>query len=356
MNHVFKNDIPIALSYNDVLLVPQYSEIDSRSNINLETNLSPLHKLKIPLISINMDTVTGVEMAIAMGKLGGLGILPRFDSEDIQAGKVSKVKKAKVLTAAAVGCKDGFMGRAEKLANAGADIITLDVAHAQLKKAIDATRELKNRFPNLTIISGVIATYEGAKALFEAGADSVRVGVGNGTICTTRIQTGFGVSQITALLEVARAAREFGKTLLADGGTENSGDIVKGLAIGASAIISGSQLAGTDEAPGEIVMVNEEKFKKYNASTSLEEKLKHIGNDSTDKGNSYTKHIEGVEALIRYKGSVADVVERLMAGVRSGFSYCGARNINELWEKAEFIRITHTGLHENGVHNVHQIG
>src|SRR3989338_6171686 len=315
MNHVFKNDIPIALSYNDVLLVPQYSEIDSRSNINLETNLSPLHKLKIPLISINMDTVTGVEMAIAMGKLGGLGILPRFDSEDIQAGKVSKVKKA-----------------------------------------IDATRELKNRFPNLTIISGVIATYEGAKALFEAGADSVRVGVGNGTICTTRIQTGFGVSQITALLEVARAAREFGKTLLADGGTENSGDIVKGLAIGASAIISGSQLAGTDEAPGEIVMVNEEKFKKYNASTSLEEKLKHIGNDSTDKGNSYTKHIEGVEALIRYKGSVADVVERLMAGVRSGFSYCGARNINELWEKAEFIRITHTGLHENGVHNVHQIG
>ena len=356
MNHVFKNDLPIALSYNDVLLAPQYSEIDSRSDINLETKLSPIHKLSIPLISINMDTVTGVEMAIAMGKLGGLGILPRFDSEDIQAEKVSKVKKAKVLTAAAIGCKDGFMERAEKLANAGADIITLDVAHAQLKKAIDATGDLKNRFPNLTIISGVVATYEGAKTLFKAGADSVRVGVGNGSICTTRIQTGFGIPQFTALFEASRAAREFKKTILADGGTENSGDIVKGLAVGASAVISGSQLAGTNEAPGEIVIINKEKFKKYNASTSLEEKLKQIQNGSTDKGNSYTKHIEGVEAFVRYKGSVADVVERLMAGVRSGYSYCGAKNINELWEKAEFIRITHTGLHENGVHNVHQIG
>ncbi|MBI2620639.1 IMP dehydrogenase [candidate division WWE3 bacterium] len=348
-------DVRLGLSYSDVLLIPKFSEIDSRSQVNLETKISPTVRLKIPLISINMDTVTGVEMAIAIGKLGGLGFLPRFDSPEIQAEKVSKVKKGGVIAAAAVGCKDGYLERAEKLAAAGIDILTLDVAHGHMSKSIRATQNLKNRFPNVVLISGVVATYDGAKALFKAGADSVRVGLGAGTICTTRIVTGVGVPQITALIEAAKAAREEKKTILADGGTENSGDIVKGLASGASAVISGSQFAGTDEAPGEIVEINGKKYKKYNGSTSHEEKTSQTRKFSQDKDDSYLKYIEGIGAYVPYKGSIGEVVDKTMAGIRSGFSYCGAKNIEELWEKAEFIQMTPAGIRESGVHNVYTI-
>ncbi|HWA51928.1 MAG TPA: guanosine monophosphate reductase [Patescibacteria group bacterium] len=246
--------IKLGLSYDDVLLIPTYSEIESRSDVDLTTKISPHVTLSLPLISINMTDVTGVEMAIALGKLGGLGFLPRFFSPDEQSDMVSKVKKANVQVGAALGIKEGYLERAEKLAKAGVDILTIDVAHGHMQKTLEVTKDLKNKFgKDIDIISGVIGTYEGAADLFKAGADSARVGVGPGTICITRIQTGVGVPQITGVIEASRAARKFGKTILCDGGTKNSGDVVKGLAAGASAVVIGSQFAGTEEAPGEFV-------------------------------------------------------------------------------------------------------
>lgn len=346
-------DLPIALSFGDVLLAPQYSELDSRSEVDLSTKISEKIKLDIPLISINMDDVTGVDMAIAMGKTGGLGLLPRWDPPDVQAEKVAEVKKAGVLAAAAVGCKESSVERAEKLVAAGADVLTLDVAHGQLKKAIDMTAWMAERFgKEVAIMSGVVGTYEGAKDLFKAGADCVRIGVGPGTICTTRVQTGHGMPQITALFEGARAAREAGKTIVSDGGTENSGDVVKALAAGASAVISGFQLAGSDETPGKVIEIEGKKYKEYNASTSRKEKLNQMQKYKHEKGKTYVVHVEGVDSLVPYRGPVAKVIEGIMAGVRSGFSYSGARTIEELWKKAKFMRITQAGTKENSPHGV----
>lgn len=344
--------IDLALSYDDVLLVPSYSEIGSRSEVDLSTQITSRLKLKLPFISINMNDVTGVDMAITLGKLGGIGFLPRFLSDNDQADMVAKVKKAGVLACAAVGIKDGFIERAQKLVSAGADALTIDVAHGHMKKTIDATRDLKQKFgTKVDIISGVVATYQGAKDLFKAGADSVRVGVGPGTICITRIQTGVGVPQITAVMEASRAAREFKKTVLCDGGTKNTGDIVKGLASGASGVIIGSQFAGTDEAPGKLVVKAGMKFKNYNASTSLTEKEKHV-RKLNGLGKDYTKHIEGIESIVPYKGPVSEIITVMEANVRSGLSYCGAATISELWRKAQFIRVSPMGSKENGAHDV----
>ena len=349
-------NFPLALSFDDVLLQPQFSEINSRSEINLETKISSKLTLQIPLISANMDTITGVKMAIAMGNLGGMGILPRFDSPEIQVEKMTQIVEAGVIGAGSLGIKEGFLETAEKLVQAGATVLTIDVAHGHLKKAVDATKKLAERFgKQITIISGVVGTYEGAADLFKAGADSIMLGVGPGSTCTTRIQTGHGVPQITALLECTKAKKEFGGTILANGGTKNSGDIVKALAAGASAIISGFNLAGTDEAPGEVIELSGKKYKEHNGSTSAKEKMKHLEKYGKGKGSNYVKHVEGVESLVPYKGPVGKVVGGLMAGVRSGLSYSGAINVEELWRKARFMQITSAGMRESGAHDIIQL-
>ena len=347
----YKN-IPLGLSYDDVLLIPQISNVESRSDVDLSTQITPRIKLNIPLISINMTDVTGVEMAIALGKLGGIGFLPRFETPENQAEMVKDVKKQNVVVGAAVGCKEGYLKRAEMLVNAGVDILTLDVAHGGMIQAIEATTKLKRMFgTKCDIISGVIGTYETAYALFKAGADSVRVGVGPGTICITRIQTGVGIPQITGVMEAYRAAKHFNKTVLCDGGTKNSGDIVKGLAAGASSVIIGSQFAGHDETPGQLVLKNGIKYKTYNASTSPAEKNNHT-KKLNGLSKSYRNHIEGVESFVPYKGPLNASVEKWIANIKSGYSYCGAKNINELWQKAKFIRVTPQGVRENGAHDV----
>lgn len=353
MVFVVPNKIPLALAFDDVLLVPHYSEIDSRSDVDLSSVISPNVKLKIPLISTKMDNVTGVEMAVTLGKLGGLGILPRFDSPEKQAQDVSRVSKENVATAAAVGVKDGFIKRAEMLISAGATILDVDVAHGHMLKTLEATKTLKQKFgKKITIMAGIAATYESAVDLYKSGADCLLVGVGGSPICTTRIQTGFGLPTLASLFEVARAAKKFKKTFAPDAGVRNSGDIVKSLAAGASAIVGGFIFAGTDEAPGELIEVNGQKFKRYNGSSSFSEKTKHVELYADDKNKNYTIQIEGVESLVPYKGSVVSVVESLLAGVRSGLSYAGANNIPELWKKAEFIQITQAGIRESNVHDV----
>ena len=343
---------PLALSYDDVLLIPQYSEITSRSDVDLSVKITSKLTLKIPLISANMSDVTGSEMAIAMARLGGLGVIPRFMPAEEEANMVSVVKKENLLVGAAIGIRNGMYARAETLINAGADILFLDVAHGHMLKVIEAVKNFKNKFEKVDLVAGNVATKEAAEALFRAGADSVKVGIGPGSICTTRIETGSGVPQITAILEAAHAAKKYKRSLIADGGVKNSGDIVKGLAAGASVIMAGSLFAGTDEAPGKIVKIEGVTYKNYNASTSLTEKKNHVQKDKDEFEKNYTKQIEGVESLVAYKGPLKPIIEKIISNLRSGFSYSGARNLETLWKKARFIQITAMGRRESEVHDV----
>lgn len=345
--------IKLALSYNDVLLVPRYSKLISRSEVDLSTQIAPDLTLDLPLISINMDTVTGVEMAVAMYNLGAMGFMPRFDTAEIQAEKVAKVVSKGAKTVACIGIKPGTMERAELLLKAGASALTIDIAHAHTSTTLDMVSKLKNKFKKTSLIVGTIATYQGAYDLFKAGADTVRVGVGAGTICTTRIVAGSGVPQITAIMDATRAKNKFkNKFVLADGGAANSGDVVKGLACGASAVIAGSLFAGTDEAPGKIINKNGVMYKEYNGSTSKTEKMKQVAKDKSGKTDKYIVHVEGVEAMVHYKGPVRNIVEDLCAGVRSGYTYSGAKNVKELWKNAQFIQITNAGYRESTAHDV----
>lgn len=346
-------DIQTALSYDDVLLVPQYSTINSRNDISLVTNITKKIALKIPLISANMSDVTGVKMAIALGKLGGLGVIPRFLPAEVQAEEIAEVKKGGVLVGGAVGSRNGIVERAEMLVKADVDILFIDVAHGYMQKNLDATTKLKQMFgKSVGIVSGNSATYEATSALFKAGADCVKVGIGPGSICTTRIETGSGVPQLTAIIDSARSAREHKGFLIADGGIKSSGDVVKGLAGGASAIMAGSIFAGTDEAPGKLIKKDGKKFKIYNASTSLAEKTKHSIFNLTETEKHYVKQIEGIESIVPYKGKLSDLIEKYSANIRSGFSYSGAKDINELWKNAKFVRMTSQGLRESGAHDV----
>lgn len=348
-------EITLALSYGDVLLVPQFSEIYSRNDVSLNTKIAPDIALKIPLIACNMDTVTGVEMAIAVYKLGGMSFIGRFDPGEIQAGKIAKVTKAGGKTIGVLGVKDDYMRRAELLLKAGSLALHLDIAHGHSAHALKVISDCKNKFPHVSMIAGTIATYEGARDLYKAGADSVKVGVGAGSICITRLAAGSGVPQITAIMEAARAKKEFrNKYIIADAGASTSGDMVKALAAGADAYEGGSWAAGTDEAPGNLIEQDGIYYKEYNGSTSQTEKRKQLDKDGEGKKPTYKLHVEGVEGMVKYKGPIKDVIESLCAGIRSGFSYSGARTIEELWEKAQFIQITSSGMVESKPHDIIQ--
>lgn len=339
-------DFPLALSYDDVLLTPQYSQLKSRSEVDLSIQLTPNIKLNIPIISANMNTVTDVPMCISLASLGGIGILPRFDSISNQCSRVSQVVSKKLLVGAAIGVKDDFLERATQLVNANVSLLVLDVAHGHMSQTIEAVTKLKQLFPQIDLVAGNVASEEAAHDLFSAGADCVKVGVGPGSICTTRIMTGFGVPQITAIMNSSIAAKKHKKTLICDGGIKNSGDIVKALAAGGHAVMLGNLLAGTDETPGDIIIENEHKFKQYNGSTSVAEKAKLNPNN--------IEHVEGVTAKVAYKGPLEPLIKSYLAGIRSGFSYAGATNLQSLHENAIFVRITPQGLRESQAHDVYQ--
>jgi len=344
--------LPLGLSYDDVLLIPQYSEINNRADVDLSIQLTPRIKLGIPLTSAPMSDVTDDTFAVAFGKLGGLGLLHRFNTITEEADMVAKVKKQKLPAEAAVGCREDFLERARALVNAGVDALLLDVADGHMKKAIEATRIIKEKFGSkVDIMSGLVATEDGAIRLFEAGADCVHVGIGGGSICTTRINTGCGVPNITTILETSKAAKKFNKTIVVDAGTKSSGDIVKALAAGAHTVRCGFFLSGTKESPGELRDVKGSKYKMYCGSTSSREKINHVKKRIVQSA-SYIYHVEGVNSMVPYKGPLVDHLMMVEAGVRSGFSYCGARNISELQKKAKFIQITSAGMVESGAHNV----
>jgi IMP dehydrogenase len=343
-----------ALSYNDVLLVPRYSRIRTRNEVCLATTIAPGIDLRIPLVSVNMDTVTGVEMAVAMHTLGGIGLIGRFDSPEEQAAMVREIVGQGARCIGVIGVKGDELRRAELLLEAGSTGLHLDIAHAHSEHAIEVIRACKQRWPDVPFIAGTIATYEAALDLYEAGADSLKVGIGAGSICITRINAGAGVPQITAVMDVARARDEHfpDRYVLADGGAATSGDIVKALAAGADAYMGGSLFAGTDEAPGEIVEVAGKLYKHYNGSTSPDEKARQLSKFAAHKHEQYRLHIEGVNAMVPAKGPVADVIDLLLAGIRSGLSYAGATSIAELHERAEFVQITGAGYRESQAHDV----
>ena len=478
------------LTFDDVLLVPRYSDITSRSQVDLSTRLSRNIALRIPLVSANMDTVTESAMAVAMARAGGIGIIHRFltvagqtaevlrvkrsgsvmienpytvgpdqtvgeavdyaaargvsgllvagaDSrlagiltgrdiafgpgrsalvrdvmttdvvtaqpgigldeakavlhrnrieklpivdgsgvirglvtgKDIRDGEnypdASKDGKGRPLVGAAVGVKGDFMERAESLLGAGADVLVVDIAHGHSANAINAVRNIKKAFPECELIAGNVATAAGAQDLIRAGVDAVKVGVGSGSICITRVVTGSGVPQLTAVLDCARAARDAGVPVISDGGTRTSGDATKALAAGASSVMAGSILGGTDESPGSVLTKNGKRFKVYRGMASLGASLGRrskegrqagaaaaAGYDDDGDGDLNDYVAEGVEAMVPHKGSVVDMIKQLTGGIRSGLSYCGAHTIGQMQENAEFIKMSRAGFAESQPHDV----
>jgi len=468
------------LTFDDVLLVPKYSDITSRSQTNLSTKLSRNISINIPFVSANMDTVTESAMAVAMARAGGIGIIHRFLTIKEQANEVLKVKrsgsvmienpyaissdktvqdainyaeekeisgllvidsnsklvgivtdrdllfetdstrlikdvmtkdvvtakpgvsldeakkilhkhrieklpiidesgfikglitskditniedypsaskdkKGRPLVGAAVGVKGDFMERTESLLKAGADVLVVDIAHGHSENALSTIRNIKKAFPSCELIAGNIATAQGAEDLIKAGVDAVKVGVGSGSICITRVITGSGVPQLTAVIDCAKIGKDYGIPIISDGGTRTSGDATKALAAGASSVMVGSVLGGTDESPGTVLTKNGKRFKIYRGmaslGASLGRKSKETGSISFDEDlNDYVA--EGVEAMVPYKGTVTDILKQLTGGVRSGLSYCGAHTIPQMQANAEFIKMSRAGFAESQPHDV----
>jgi IMP dehydrogenase len=474
-------EIKEALSYDDVLLVPKFSDIHSRKDVNLSTYLTKKIKLNIPTIPANMDTVCEYPMAIAMARAGGIGIIHRFMTIEEQVNQVLEVKRAeaviienpytlypentiaeakelmvsknitgilvtdnlgkflgivthrdlifetnqlrqigeimtlkekaitsnvdttpelakelfkqykieklplvdnsgvlkglitskdlmrieqhplaskdfkgRLLVGAAIGVKIEDVKRAEALIKAGCDVLCIDIAHGHSDLVINMIKELKKKFEHVQIIAGNVATAEGTRDLILAGADAVKCGVGSGSICITRIVAGAGIPQITAIVDCAKVAHEYNVPLIADGGIKQPGDLTKALAAGASAVMMGGQFAGTDESPGQPIIKDGKKFKVYRGSagfgTAMARRQKEKGDDNISEVVP-----EGVEGVIPYRGSVVEILYQYLGGLRSGMSYIGAHNIQEMWKNAEFVKISSAGLKESYHHDIDKI-
>lgn len=377
------SNIRLGLTFDDVLLVPQRSSIRSRRDISLETQLTKRLHLGMPIVSANMDTVTETEMAAAMAVMGGAGIIHRFLSVDVQAEMVSRAKakaaaaieamaangngsgRASVavvrrspIVGAAVGTDHDAIDRSAALVAAGADVLVLDIAHGHADHAIETVRQLKAAFPRTEVIAGNVATRAGAEELVAAGADAIKVGVGPGGVCTTRLVAGVGVPQLTAIADCAHLVDTEGNLVpvIADGGIRYSGDIAKALAAGASSVMIGSLFAGTTESPGEVEQSSRGLVKRVRGMASfeaLEARAARSGaHADADASEEYFEQraAEGVEGTVPYQGKVGRVVGRLLGGVRSGMSYSNARSIPELWDNAQFIQVTNNGVRENKPH------
>ncbi|HEX8993613.1 MAG TPA: IMP dehydrogenase [Anaerolineales bacterium] len=473
----------VALTYDDVLLVPQHSDIPSRRQLSTQTRLTRTIPLQAPILSANMDTVTESEMAIVMAREGGIGIIHRFMTIEEQVRQIGRVKKAEsyvvdnpitltvshtvgdvrkvvaetytggilildstgrlvgivttrdllfehddarpvseimtrdVITApvdtnleqaerilhehrieklpltdasgklaglitmkdiskltefpkatkdgrvrlsvgAAVGVKPAELKRMERLLEAGADCIVVDIAHGDSTLEMELIGAARKRFPSAQIIGGNVATAEGTQRLIDAGADAVKVGVGPGSICITRVVAGAGVPQLTAVIECAEVGRRQGVPIIADGGVRASGDVVKALAAGASTVMIGSLLAGTDESPGLLMTRKGHRYKVSRGMASLQANMARKQREgelevTQEEIEDYVS--EGVEAAVPYRGSAREMLAQLIGGLQSGMSYCAAHSVDELYEKAVFVRMTPVGLVESRSHDVEVI-
>ena len=358
------------LTFDDVLLIPAESHV-LPNEVKLDSKLAPNLQLHIPLISAGMDTVTEGNMAIAMAENGGLGVIHKNLSIEVQVEEVKKAKgktvdpnlphpavddQGRLLAAAAVGVTSDTFERAESLLEAGADAIVIDTAHGHSAGVLRKIKEIREHFPNATLIAGNVATGEGTAALFDAGVDVVKVGIGPGSICTTRIVAGVGVPQITAIYDAASVAQKYGKKIIADGSIKYSGDVVKALAAGGNAVMLGSMFSGTTEAPGTIFTNEGKQFKSYRGMGSVGAmSQQHGSSDRYFQGgvNEANKLVpEGVEALVPYKDDVSNIIYQIDGGLRAGMGYVGAGTIKELIENSQFVQITNAGLRESHPHDV----
>ncbi len=360
-------NVRLGLTYDDLLLIPQKSEVVP-AEVSLGAYLTPKIRLNVPIVSAAMDTVTEHELAIALARVGGIGMIHKNMSIESQAEEVALVKKApigenpnavtdergRLLCGAAVGVGANTSERVEALLKAGADVITVDSAHGHSANILKVVRMLRQAFPELQLVAGNIVTKEAAEDLIEAGANAVKVGIGPGSICTTRVVSGVGMPQASAVDEVASYCKGKGVCVIADGGLKYSGDIVKALALGADTVMLGSLLAGTKEAPGEVKEVNGKKFKTYVGMGSLAAMKRGSADRYFQKTTTAVEKLvpEGIEARVPYSGTVEENVYQLCGGLRSGMGYCGAKDLMALRENAHFVQITNAGLRESHPHDV----
>ena len=342
-----------SLTFDDVLLLPQFSNV-LPSQTDLSLRLTDQIILKAPFISSAMDTVTESKMAIAMAKEGGLGIIHRNLSINDQTKEISKVKKKKLVVGAAVGTNNEDFERTKSLINNGCDLIVIDTAHGHSEKVLKTLSKLKRIVGKIPVCVGNIATGEAAKKLYNSGADIIKVGIGPGSICTTRMVAGIGVPQISAIMEVKKVLKNKGIKIISDGGIKFSGDLAKALAAGADAIMMGSIFAGTEESPGKKFRVKGKFYKQYRGMGS-------IGAMSSGSANRYfqrnfkdkSKFVpEGVEGRVEFKGNVSKIIFQLKGGLRSSMGYIGAKKLFHITKNAKFIKITKAGFYESMVHSV----
>ena len=331
------------LTFDDVLLMPSRSDVRSRRDPILTTKLTKKFEMDIPLMSANMDTVTEAAMAIAMAKEGGFGPIHRFMTIETQAAEVRKVREAGVkLVGASLGVGDDAKSRADALVSAGMNVVVVDIAHGHSVQMLETIKWLKDKFADIQVIGGNVAMPEAARELADVGADAIKVGIGPGSMCTTRIITGCGVPQLTAIALCAQALEGTGVPIIGDGGLRTSGDIVKALAAGASSVMLGSMLSGTLETPGEIQAGR----KQYRGMASKSAQVSWRG------GVPEGMAAEGESRFVSIKGHVRDAVLEITGGIRSGMSYLNAITVAEITERARFMEMSGAGVNESRAHGL----
>ena len=345
-----------SLTFDDVTLVPQYSSVLPSETVTV-TKLARNLNLKIPLMSSAMDTVTESKMAIAISKSGGMGIIHRNLSIEEQVREVKKVKKNNYLVGAAIGVSPKDLERAKELSKVNTDLIVIDTAHGHTQKVLEMIRKIKKKLKTCTLCVGNIATGKAAKFLADSGVDIVKVGIGPGSICTTRLVAGIGVPQLSAVIQVKKALKNYKTKIISDGGIKFSGDIAKAIAAGADAVMIGSLFSGTIESPGKIFKHKGKLFKNFRGMGS-------VGAMSVGSADRYyqkkfknvSKYVpEGVEGIVRFKGPVDKIIYNLVGGLKSSMGYLGAKTIQDLQKKGEFVKITKAGFYESMVHSVDHV-
>ena len=349
-------NIKDSFTFDDVTLVPKYSSILPSEAVT-STKISHNLNLQIPLMSSAMDTVTESKMAIALSKSGGIGIIHRNLSIQKQVQEVKKVKKNNFLVGAAIGVNPKDIERVYKLLEAKVNLIVIDAAHGHTQKVLSMIKKIKKKFKKSTLCAGNIATGKAAKFLADAGVDIVKVGIGPGSICTTRLVTGIGVPQLSAILEVKKALKNYKTSIISDGGIKFSGDIAKAIAAGADAVMIGSLFSGTIESPGKTFKYKGKLYKNFRGMGSVG--AMSVGSADRyyqEKFKNTSKYVpEGVEGIVKFKGSVNKIIYNLIGGLKSSMGYLGAKTIKDLQKKGEFIKISKAGFYESMVHNVDHV-
>jgi len=345
-----------SFTFDDVTLVPQYSSVlpyETITSIKLDENL----KLDIPLMSSAMDTITESKMAIAIARSGGIGIIHRNLSIIEQTKEVKKVKKNNLFVGAAVGTNTKDIDRVYKLLESKVDLIVVDTAHGHTKKVLSIIKKIKKISKKCILCAGNIATAKAAKFLADSGVDIVKVGIGPGSICTTRLVAGIGVPQLSAILDVKKALKNYKTKIISDGGIKFSGDLAKAIAAGADAVMIGSLFSGTTESPGKIFKYKGKLYKNFRGMGSVGAMSMGSADRYFQKKNKNTsKYVpEGVEGIVKFKGPVNKIIFKLIGGLRSSMGYMGSKTIKELQKKGEFVKITKAGFYESAVHNIDQV-